>query len=75
MLTLDREGLYTLSKIGAHDLLGVMVQGVNGIAWRRLSPPSPPGSTSQSTPIAGPELGLGSGSTGTCAGSPRPPYA
>jgi hypothetical protein len=32
------------------------------------------GSTSQSTPIVGPESGPGSGLTGTCAGSPSPPY-
>jgi hypothetical protein len=32
------------------------------------------GFTSQSTPVAGPELGPGSGLTGTCAESPSRPY-
>jgi hypothetical protein len=38
-------GFWLKHLLGTHNAIGLMVQGVNGIAGRRLSPPSPPGGT------------------------------
>jgi hypothetical protein len=45
MFSTRREQLYITSLLGTYDPLEVMVQGTNGTAGRRLSPPSPLGGT------------------------------
>jgi hypothetical protein len=43
MFSPSREEVYTMKSLGSDNVIGLMLQGVNGTAGRRLTPFAPTG--------------------------------